>query len=47
MTPHSRQCAAGAVLAALRATFGCVTKEGAAAAGKRGVSSISAWVPPS
>lgn len=47
VTPHSRQCAPGAVLAALRATFGSVTKEGAAAAGKCGVSSISAWVPPS
>lgn len=47
VTPHSRQGAAGAVLAALRATFLSVTKKGAAAAGKCGVSSISAWVPPS
>lgn len=47
VTPHSRQCAPGAVLAVLRATFGSVTKEGAAAAGKCGVSSTSAWAPPS
>lgn len=46
-SPHSRQCAPGAVPAALAATSGGVTKEGAAAAGKCGVSSISARVPPS
>lgn len=46
-SPHSRQCAPGAVPAALAATSGSVTKEGAAAAGKCGVSSISARVPPS
>lgn len=46
-TPHSRQRAPGAVLAALTATFGSVIKAGAAAAGKCGVSSTSAGLPPS